>query len=78
MLHPVDRTVFFFGGEFVSPNGFKHDGRFYMENRLRHISLSRSDFDFGSSKSGDQPVPGQLSPQVVEQTLATIQSYLLH
>lgn len=73
------RAVFFLGGEFVSPNGFKYGNRFYMENRLRQISLVRSSFDFAPLANPDTTAePGQLSPHAVGQTIATVQSYLMH
>jgi hypothetical protein len=77
MMSPTERTVFFFGGEFVSPNGFKRGDRFYMENRLRHLSLARNDFDFGATTSSAFG-PGDLSATDVDRALVTIQSFLLH
>jgi hypothetical protein len=79
MLQPTERAVFFLGGEFVSPNGFKYGDRFYMENRLRHITLARRSFDFSGAVDPEPAIrAGELSPPVVEQTIATVQSYLMH
>jgi hypothetical protein len=77
MTSPTPRTVFFFGGEFVSPNGFKVGERFYMENRLRHVIRVRNDFNFGTGTSQGSG-PGLLSAADVDHALVTIQSFLLH
>jgi phosphoglycerol transferase MdoB-like AlkP superfamily enzyme len=79
MLHPTERVVFFLGGEFLSPNGFKYGNRFYMENRRRKIVLVRSSFDFNTApKTADAVSPDQLSTQGIEQTIATVQKFLHH
>jgi phosphoglycerol transferase MdoB-like AlkP superfamily enzyme len=45
-----NRTLFFLGGDYLPVNGFKQNGRFFMENRKRSIIAESFSFDFNSSK----------------------------
>lgn len=81
MFRQVRRLLFFLGGECLPVSGFKKDGTFFMEHRIRGLVLKSPSMEFRAAvrQSGVQALAcSEVDRARISSSLNLMRSYLFH
>ncbi len=73
------RTIYFLGGDYLPVDGFKKDGKFFMENRHRNLLLVNDSFYFKAKELDNEhhKINYGEDEKIVNDAILTIKSMLL-